>query len=224
MKATKEWLNSYVECNDKSLEELENIFTMTGTKVEEVISLYEMKNVVIGKVEKIEKHPDAEKLVICQVNVGKGEITQIVTGASNLIEGDIVPVAKHGSILPNGIEIKKGMLRGIESNGMMCSYQELNLTKDFEGDQVEYGIMVLPKKYEENLGEEFLDVFSYINESVFDFEITPNRQDCQGVKGIARELAVGLDRKFNDNAKLKYSDLELDKKEFLEKLREFLEK
>ena len=207
MKATKEWLNSYVECNDKSLEELENIFTMTGTKVEEVISLYEMKNVVIGKVEKIEKHPDAEKLVICQVNVGKGEITQIVTGASNLIEGDIVPVAKHGSILPNGIEIKKGMLRGIESNGMMCSYQELNLTKDFEGDQVEYGIMVLPKKYEENLGEEFLDVFSYINESVFDFEITPNRQDCQGVKGIARELAVGLDRKFNDNAKLKYSDL-----------------
>ena len=95
MKATKEWLNSYVECNDKSLEELENIFTMTGTKVEEVISLYEMKNVVIGKVEKIEKHPDAEKLVICQVNVGKGEITQIVTGASNLIEGDIVPVAKH---------------------------------------------------------------------------------------------------------------------------------
>ena len=207
MKATKEWLNSYVECNDKSLEELENIFTMTGTKVEEVISLYEMKNVVIGKVEKIEKHPDAEKLVICQVNVGKGEITQIVTGASNLVEGDIVPVAKHGSILPNGIEIKKGMLRGIESNGMMCSYQELNLTKDFEGDQVEYGIMVLPKKYEENLGEEFLDVFSYINESVFDFEITPNRQDCQGVKGIARELAVGLDRKFNDNAKLKYSDL-----------------
>lgn len=207
MKATKEWLNSYVECNDKSLEELENIFTMTGTKVEEVISLYEMKNVVIGKVEKIGKHPDAEKLVICQVNVGKGEITQIVTGASNLIEGDIVPVAKHGSILPNGIEIKKGMLRGIESNGMMCSYQELNLTKDFEGDQVEYGIMVLPKKYEENLGEEFLDVFSYINESVFDFEITPNRQDCQGVKGIARELAVGLDRKFNDNAKLKYSDL-----------------
>ena len=207
MKATKEWLNSYVECNDKSLEELENIFTMTGTKVEEVISLYEMKNVVIGKVEKIEKHPDAEKLVICQVNIGNGEITQIVTGASNLIEGDIVPVAKHGSILPNGIEIKKGMLRGIESNGMMCSYQELNLTKDFEGDQVEYGIMVLPKKYEENLGEEFLDVFSYINESVFDFEITPNRQDCQGVKGIARELAVGLDRKFNDNAKLKYSDL-----------------
>lgn len=207
MKATKEWLNSYVECNDKSLEELENIFTMTGTKVEEVISLYEMKNVVIGKVEKIEKHPDAEKLVICQVNVGKGEITQIVTGASNLVEGDIVPVAKHGSILPNGTEIKKGMLRGIESNGMMCSYQELNLTKDFEGDQVEYGIMVLPKKYEENLGEEFLDVFSYINESVFDFEITPNRQDCQGVKGIARELAVGLDRKFNDNAKLKYSDL-----------------
>lgn len=207
MKATKEWLNSYVECNDKSLEELENIFTMTGTKVEEVISLYEMKNVVIGKIEKIEKHPDAEKLVICQVNVGKGEITQIVTGASNLVEGDIVPVAKHGSILPNGTEIKKGMLRGIESNGMMCSYQELNLTKDFEGDQVEYGIMVLPKKYEENLGEEFLDVFSYINESVFDFEITPNRQDCQGVKGIARELAVGLDRKFNDNAKLKYSDL-----------------
>ena len=207
MKATKEWLNSYVECNDKSLEELENIFTMTGTKVEEVISLYEMKNVVIGKVEKIEKHPDAEKLVICQVNIGNGEIIQIVTGASNLVEGDIVPVAKHGSILPNGIEIKKGMLRGIESNGMMCSYQELNLTKDFEGDQVEYGIMVLPKKYEENLGEEFLDVFSYINESVFDFEITPNRQDCQGVKGIARELAVGLDRKFNDNAKLKYSDL-----------------
>lgn len=207
MKATKEWLNSYVECNDKSLEELENIFTMTGTKVEEVISLYEMKNVVIGKVEKIEKHPDAEKLVICQVNIGNGEITQIVTGASNLVEGDIVPVAKHGSILPNGIEIKKGSLRGIESNGMMCSYQELNLTKDFEGDQVEYGIMVLPKKYEENLGEEFLDVFSYINESIFDFEITPNRQDCQGVKGIARELAVGLDRKFNDNAKLKYSDL-----------------
>ena len=207
MKATKEWLNSYVECNDKSLEELENIFTMTGTKVEEVISLYEMKNVVIGKVEKIEKHPDAEKLVICKVNIGNGEITQIVTGASNLVEGDIVPVAKHGSILPNGTEIKKGMLRGIESNGMMCSYQELNLTKDFEGDQVEYGIMVLPKKYEENLGEEFLDVFSYINESVFDFEITPNRQDCQGLKGIARELAVGLDRKFNDNAKLKYSDL-----------------
>lgn len=205
MKVTQKWLNEYVSCNDIDSKEIEKVFTLSGTKVEGITKTYNMKNVVIGKVEEITSHPDATKLVVCQVNV-KNKVIQIVTGAPNLKVGDIVPVALDNSVLPNGMEIKKGQLRGVESNGMMCSYQELNLPSDFQGNQVEYGIMVLPKKYEENLGDDFLKVFD-INDNVFEFEITPNRQDCQGVKGIARELAVGLNREFIDNTVTKFDNL-----------------
>lgn len=204
MKATKKWLNTYTPCLDVDTKKLEEIFTLTGTKVEEVKELYKMQNVVIGKILDIVKHENAEKLVVCKVDV-KTEILQIVTGATNLKIGDIVPVAKHGAILPTGTEIKCGSLRGVDSCGMLCSAGELNLPLNFKKEQVPDGIMTLPEEYEKNVGEDFLKVFD-IADSIFDFEITPNRQDCLGIIGIARELSCGLKREFKNPQIVKFED------------------
>ncbi|MDV3427605.1 MAG: phenylalanine--tRNA ligase subunit beta, partial [Bacillota bacterium] len=125
MKAPYKWLKEFTDI-DISPKELGDRLTLSGSKVEEIISKdEEIQNVVTGKVLKIEPHPDAEKLVICQVEVNDGEVIQIVTGADNMKEGDIVPTALHGSSLPGGVKIKKGKLRGVMSNGMMCSKEEL---------------------------------------------------------------------------------------------------
>lgn len=201
MKVSQKWLNEYVECIDKTPEELEKIFTMTGTKVEEVVSVGKFHNIVVGKILEITKHESADKLVVTKVQVDMdGKVEQIVTGATNVSVNDIIPVALVGAILPNGIEIKKGALRGVSSNGMMCSIGELGVSKNFfEGlEQIEDGIMMLPKEYENMLGMNIQEVFK-MYDNIFDFEITPNRQDCQGVKAIGKELSVGLDRKFKGN-------------------------
>lgn len=130
MKASVEWLNEYADI-DVSAKELGDILTMTGSKVETIDDKSEeIKNVVVGKILEVKKHINAEKLVVTKVDVGNGEILQIVTGASNIIvgtSGQIVPVAKPNSILPGGKEIKAGKLRGIESCGMLCSIGELGI-------------------------------------------------------------------------------------------------
>lgn len=126
MKASIEWLKEYSDIQGVTLKELNEILTMTGSKVEEIISKGgDIKNVVVGKILEIEKHPNADKLVVTKVDV-KTQILQIVTGADNIKVGDVVPIAKDGAELPNGIKIKKGMLRGVESNGMMCSVGNLD--------------------------------------------------------------------------------------------------
>ena len=196
MKASIEWLKEYSDIK-LSAKELGDKLTMTGTKVETIESRgNDIKNVVIGKVIKMEKHPDSDHLIICQVDLGT-ETVQIVTGAPNVFEGMIVPVAKDGSELPNGIHIKKGKLRGVESCGMMCSVGELQIPLEMFPNQIEEGLMSLPEEYEEYLGKDVVEVLD-LQEDIFDFEITPNRQDCLSIEGIGRETAATLDEKFKN--------------------------
>jgi len=180
MKVPYSWLIEYVDIN-KDIKEVADALTMSGSKVEEVIEYgKEIDKVVTGYVEKIEKHPNADKLRICKVNVGS-EILQIVTGAENVQEGDTVPVALHGSTLPGGVKIKKGKLRGVESNGMLCSEEELGIANESDG------IMILPKGTP--IGVDIKEVLG-LKGGILDFEITSNRPDCLGVYGIAREVSA----------------------------------
>ncbi len=199
MKASIEWLEEYSDI-DVDAVELGNILTMTGSKVEEVAQTgNDIKNVVIGKILEINKHPDADKLVVTKVDVGD-EVLQIVTGAKNIKENDIVPIAKDGAELPGGVKIKTGKLRGIESCGMMCSVGELNLNINDYPDQIEDGIMILDKKYEKDLGKDVVEILD-LKEEIIEFEITPNRPDCLSVEGIGRETAVSLNKTFKNPRK-----------------------
>ena len=196
MKVGIEWLKEYSDI-DVSMKDLSEILTMTGSKVEGYETKGDdIKNVVVGKILEIEKHPDADKLVVTKVDV-KDEILQIVTGANNIKVGDIVPIAKDGSELPGNIKIKKGSLRGVESCGMMCSIGELSLTLEEYPEQIENGIMILPKEYEKDLGKDIVEVLG-LREDIIEFEITPNRPDCLSIEGIGRETAVSLGKKYKN--------------------------
>lgn len=178
MKVSFEWLQSYFK-QDLDLKDVCERLTISGTKVESVESnKIEVKNVVTGLIENIKQHPDAEKLVVCNVNIGDSYV-QIVTAATNMKEGDIVPVALHGAILHGGLKIKKGKLRGVESQGMFCSEEELGLSNHSDG------LMILSK--ETPLGANIADVLDS-GSDIVEFEITSNRPDCLGVLGIAREI------------------------------------
>lgn len=189
MKVPYKWLCEYVDL-DKNIKEVADALTLSGSKVEEVYEAgKEIEKVVTGKIIKTEKHPDADKLTICKVDV-KDEVLQIVTGATNIKEGDIVPVALHGSSLPGGVKIKKGKLRGVESNGMLCSEVELGIADE----NSVHGIMILPENTP--IGEDIKKVLG-LEGGVIEFEITSNRADCFSVYGIAREAAAT----FNKNLK-----------------------
>lgn len=211
MKASLEWLQEYSDIDVNCLE-LGDILTMTGSKVEEVIQTgTDIKNVVVGKILEIEKHPNADKLVITKVDVGNGVI-QIVTGANNIKVNDIIPVAKDGAELPNGVKIKTGKLRGVESCGMMCSLGELNLSINDYPEQIEDGIMILGEKYEKDLGKDIVEVLD-LKEEIIDFEITPNRPDCLSIEGLGRETAASLNKPFK-NPRKNIDELQVpDKKE-----------
>ena len=216
MKASIEWLKEYSDI-DVDPVELGEILTMTGSKVETIDQLgNDIKNVVVGKILEIEKHPDADKLVVTKVDVGPEKI-QIVTGANNIKVGDIVPIAKDGSELPGGIKIKKGMLRGIESCGMMCSVGELNLTlADYPG-QIEHGIMILDPKLENELGKDIVEVLN-LKEDIIDFEITSNRPDCFSIEGLGRETAASLNKPFK-NPRKNIDEMHVETKQELEGLK-----
>lgn len=211
MKASLEWLQEYSDIDVNCLE-LGDILTMTGSKVEEVIQTgTDIKNVAVGKILEIEKHPDADKLVITKVDVGN-EVIQIVTGAKNVKVNDIIPVAKDGAELPNGVKIKTGKLRGVESCGMMCSLGELNLSINDYPEQIEDGIMILGEKYEKDLGKDIVEVLD-LKEEIIDFEITPNRPDCLSIEGLGRETAASLNKPFK-NPRKNIDELQVpDKKE-----------
>ncbi len=131
MRVPVKWIRDFVDI-DISAQELADKMTMTGTKAETIEYLgEEISNVLVGKIVEIEKHPDADKLQITQIDIGTGENIQIVTGAQNIAIGDVVPVAMHKSTLPNGIKITKGKLRGVVSNGMLCSCKELNVDEKY---------------------------------------------------------------------------------------------
>ena len=193
MKVPVKWLKDYVDI-DISPKELGDKLTMSGSKVEEVIiSGAEIQNVVTGKIIEIVKHPDADTLVVCQVNIGEGEPIQIVTAATNMKEQDIIPVALHGSSLHGGLKIKKGKLRGIVSNGMFCSEEELGIA----GDEPVHGLMILPA--DTPIGKDIKEVLN-LQSVLIDFEITSNRPDCLSVLGIARETAATLGSEYRKPA------------------------
>ncbi len=182
MKVPYNWLQDYVDIN-VTPQELGDKLTLTGSQLEEVIVQGDViDKVVTGKITSIEKHPDAEKLSICQVNIGNEEI-QIVTAATNMKEQDVVPVALHGSTLADGTKIKKGKLRGEVSNGMFCSEEELGIA----GDEPVHGLMILPK--DTKLGCDIKEVLK-LNKAILDFDITSNRPDCLSMIGMARETAA----------------------------------
>ncbi len=182
------WMEKFVEIN-VPIQELADKMTMSGSKVEEIRALgADITKVVVGEIVSISPHPDADKLVVCQVDIGK-DIIQIVTGAPNVLVGQLVPVAIEGAILPGGLHIKKGKLRGVESAGMMCSGEELTLTEaDYPGAEV-YGILVLREEYP--LGMDIKEALD-LGGDVIDFEITANRPDCLCMNGMAREIALTL--------------------------------
>ncbi|MEG0050941.1 MAG: phenylalanine--tRNA ligase subunit beta [Terrisporobacter sp.] len=196
------WIRDYVNINIDT-EEFADKMTMTGTKVEKVEFLgKEINNVVIGKIEKIEQHPNADKLVVCQVNVGEGELVQICTGATNVSEGDVIPVAKVNSTLPGGIKIKKGKLRGEVSNGMLCSAEELGIDEHFVNERSKGGIYILNDMENLVLGQDIKE-FLGLNDAIIDFELTANRPDCRSMIGIAREAAITI------GEKVKYPEIEV---------------
>lgn len=193
MKLPLRWLSDYLDMTGITPEEYNHAMTMSGSKVEGIENLGdEIQNVVTGKILSVEKHPDADKLKICTVDVGT-ETIQIVTGADNVKPGQTVPVAKDGAHLPDGKKIKKGKLRGVESNGMMCSYDEIGMTKEDFPD-AEYGILILEDGLP--LGQDIKEVFGLDN-PVVEFEITSNRPDCFSIIGLARETAVTFNRSFH---------------------------
>lgn len=193
MNVPMSWLKAYTDIECTTAEYIETI-TLSGSKVETVETLgAEINKVVVGKVLSIEKHPDADKLVITKVDVGGAEPIQIVTGATNLFTGAIVPVALNGSTLPNGVKIKTGKLRGVESQGMMCSIHELGLTIHDCPEACESGIYIFPT--EEKLGLDVKPIFG-LSDDVVEYEITSNRPDCFSVVGIAREAAATYNKAF----------------------------
>jgi len=190
MKLPLNWLSDYLDMSGITPEMYNHALTMSGSKIEGIENIGdEIQNVVTGKILSVEKHPDADKLKICMLDVGD-ETIQIVTGADNVKPGQIVPVAKDGASLPGGTKIKKGKLRGVESNGMLCSYEEIGMTKEDFPD-AEYGILILDNDL--SLGKDIKDVFGLDN-PVAEFEITSNRPDCFSIIGLARETAVTFDR------------------------------
>lgn len=192
MKSPLSWLKEYVDI-DIDIKEYCDRMTMSGSKVEGYENpFHEISKVVTGKIVELTSHPDADKLIVSKVDIGN-EIIQIVTGAKNVATGDIIPVALHGSTLPGDVKITKGKLRGVESNGMMCSIAELNLTKNDFPDAEENGIFILPE--DTPLGVDVKELLG-LDDVVVDFEITSNRPDCFSMIGLARETAVTLNKPF----------------------------
>ncbi|RKD32535.1 phenylalanine--tRNA ligase subunit beta [Thermohalobacter berrensis] len=187
------WLKDYVNI-DIDTKELADRLTMSGSHVESIKYVDEgVEKVVVGKIVKIEEHPNADKLVVTTVDVGNEQL-QIVTGAKNIKEGDYVPVALVGAKLPIGLKIKKTKLRGIESYGMLCSLQELGIDEDLIPKEFKDGIYILDKEYQ--LGKDIKEVLGLKGE-IIEFEITPNRPDCLSIIGMARETAATLGKKLS---------------------------
>jgi phenylalanyl-tRNA synthetase beta chain len=202
MRTSLKWIKALVPGLDVTPQEYTDAMILSGSKVEYYTDLSaDLEKIVIGQVEKVEKHPDADKLVICQVNIGN-ETTQIVTGAPNVSEGVKVPVVLDGGRVAGGhdgtkteggIKIKKGKLRGVESNGMMCSIEELGSDREMFPDAPENGLYILPE--DAPVGEDCV-AYLGLDDVIVEYEITSNRVDCFAVLGIAREAAATFEKEF----------------------------
>ncbi|MDE7112690.1 MAG: phenylalanine--tRNA ligase subunit beta, partial [Acetatifactor sp.] len=204
MNTSLSWIKAYVPDLDCTDQEYRDAMTLTGTKVEG----FERKDknlekIIVGQIKSVAPHPDADKLIVCQVDIGT-ETIQIVTGAHNVKEGDKVPVVldggkvaggHDGGPLPeDGIRIKAGKLRGVESNGMMCSIEELGSDRNMYPDAPEEGIYILGADAE--IGADAVELLG-LRDTVFEYEITSNRVDCYSVLGVAREAAATFRKPFN---------------------------
>lgn len=202
MNTSLSWIKAYVPDLEVTAQEYTDAMTLSGTKVEGFEALdADLEHIVIGQIEKIEKHPDATKLIVCQVNVGD-QTVQIVTGAPNVAEGDKVPVVlaggrvaggHDGKVTKGGIKITKGKLRGVESFGMMCSIEELGSTREFYPEAPENGIYIFPE--DAVVGESAIKALG-LDDVIFEYEVTSNRVDCYSVIGIAREAAATFGKEF----------------------------
>ena len=202
MNTSLSWIKAYVPDLNVTEQEYTDAMTLSGTKVEGYEKMdADLDKIVVGQIEKIERHPDADKLVVCQVNIGSEKI-QIVTGAPNVEEGQKVPVVldggrvaggHDGSLTKGGIEIKKGKLRGVESCGMMCSIEELGSTRDMYPEAPDNGIYIFPDDVE--VGADAVEVLG-LRDAVFEYDVTSNRVDCFSVIGIAREAAATFGKSF----------------------------
>lgn len=200
------WIKAYVPDLDCTVQEYVDKMTLSGSHVECAVELDKnLDKIVVGQIKSIERHPDATKLVVCQVDVGAEELTQIVTGASNVKEGDMIPVVldggrvaggHDGSPLPEeGIKIKKGKLRGVVSNGMMCSVEELGSTREMYPEAPEDGVYIFSENDGVKPGDDAIEAFG-LHDAVVEFEITSNRVDCFSMIGMAREVAATFNKPF----------------------------
>lgn len=207
MRTSLKWIKDLVPgIDDLTPQEYLDAMTLSGSKGEYYVELNKnLENIVVGQILKIEKHPDADKLVVCQVNVGQEEPVQIVTGAPNVFEGAVVPVVlaggrvaggHDGSTPPEeGIKIKKGKLRGVPSNGMMCSIEELGSSRDMYPDAPENGIYIFKNRPDIKPGDDAVKALG-LDDAVIEYEITSNRVDCFSILGLAREAAVTFGKPF----------------------------
>lgn len=208
MIVTYKWLNDFVDITKYSPKQIADIFTSIGYEVDEMRTLYKgMERVVVGRIEKLSKHPNADKLQVCQINIGQKKPVQILTAATNVFEGALVPAALDGANLPNGVCIKTSNMRGLESQGMLCSGQELCIDDSvYPGAEVD-GIMIIKEK--DILPGTNIACVLGLDDVVYDLSVLANRPDCQSVKGLAKELGAALNIPLKD-ASFKYKSTRVD--------------
>jgi len=194
MIVTKKWLGDFVDLSDISLQQIVDSFINIGFEVEEVHDLsLGMERVKVGRITQLKKHPNADKLQICTISLGEDEIVEIITAATNVFEGALVPCALDGANLPSGVSIKTTNMRGVDSMGMLCSGEELKIDDSVYPNALVDGIMILDESayVGQNIAE-----FLGLDDVVLDIKVLANRPDCQSVVGLAKELSVALNRKF----------------------------
>lgn len=200
------WIKAYVPDLDCTLQEYMDKMTLSGSHVETAVEFDKnLDKIVVGQIKSIEKHPDATKLIVCQVDTGAEELTQIVTGANNVKEGDLIPVVLVGGMVAGGhdggplpeegIKIKKGKLRGVPSYGMMCSIEELGSTREMYPEAPEEGIYIFHEQDNVKPGDDAIEALG-LHDAVVEFEITSNRVDCFSMIGMAREVAATFNKPF----------------------------
>ncbi len=193
------WLKEYVDINT-DIRDLSDKLTMTGTHVDSIINMDKsINNIYLGKITKLEPHPNADKLQVVHVDLGNKKV-KLITGAKNISENDLVPVAVEGAVLPNGMKIEKTDFRGIESQGMLCSYEELGIDSSLVPKESKDGIIIINEDIE--VGKDIVDVLN-LKGHILDLEITFNRPDCLSMVGIGRETAATL------NTQFKYPDIKI---------------
>ena len=183
MKVLLSWINEFVDISNVEVREIVKLLTDSGFEIEEIIDKSKgLEKVIVSKITEIKKHPNADKLVICQADIGNGNSLQIITGATNMVEGDLVPLALNGAELPCGVSIKNGVIRGVESKGMFCGGEELGVDNSIYDGAENDGLLIL--KSDAVPGAKISEVLG-LNEIILDVNVLPNRPDCNSIFGIA---------------------------------------